>query len=63
MLSNGTILDTAYVIYAPERNEYYTANVGFFRTKVNPQKQCDRHNKIYGTKWEVVKVNLIVAKE
>ena len=63
MLRNGTILDTAYVIYAPERNEYYMANAGLFRTKENPQKQCDRHNKIYGTNWEVVKVNLVVAKE
>ena len=63
MLSNGTVLDTAYVIYAPERDEYLTANVGLFVTRRMPQKQCDRHNKIYGTKWEVVKVNLVVTQE
>lgn len=63
MLSNGTILDRAYVIYAPERKEYLTANVGLFRTKENPQRQCDRHNKIFGTNWTVVKVNLVVTQE
>lgn len=63
MLRDGTILDTAYVIYAPERKDYLTANVGLFRTKANPQRQCDRHNKIYGTKWVVVKVNLVVTQE
>lgn len=63
MLNNGTVLDTGYVIYAPERNEYYIANVGLFRTQVNPQKQCDHHNKVYGTNWGVVKVNLVVTQE
>lgn len=63
MLSDGTVLDTGYVIYAPERDEYLTANVGLFRTKSRPQEHCDRHNKIYGTKWEVVKVNLVVTQE
>lgn len=58
----GRILETGYVIYAPERNDHYTANAGLFKTKVNAQKQCDRHNKIYKTQWKVLKVELVVVE-
>ena len=63
MLSNGTVLDTAYVIYDPKDGDYITANVGLFKTQRNAQKMCDRYNKVPGRNWIVVKVNLVVAQE
>ncbi len=63
MLCDGSILDTGYVIYVPERKDFCTANVGIFKTKRRAEDQCNRHNKIYGTKWKVLKVNLVVTQE
>ena len=64
MLSNGTVLDTAYVIYDPKCDDYITANVGLFKTQRNAQKLCDRYNRnVVGRNWIVVKVNLVVTNE
>lgn len=63
MTNNGTILDSGYVIYDPERDDYYTSNTGIFKTKRNAQKQCDLMRRYYAKKAEVIKVNLVITEE
>lgn len=57
------ILDRGYVFMDKDTEMYYTANIGIFRTKGNAQRECDRHNRIYGENCKVYRVNLVVVEE
>lgn len=60
---NGLILDSGYVVYIPEKNAYFTSNVGVFKTKRNAQKACDRYKRWYTGICEVVKVNIVISDD
>lgn len=62
-MCNGDILDTAYVVYLPEADDYFTANRGLYRTERNAQKECDWQKRVYNRNCKVLKVNLVVTEE
>lgn len=58
------VLDRGYVFKDDGRGGYYyTANRGIFRTKGKAQRECDRHNRIYGENCKVCRVDLVVREE
>ena len=58
----GEIIDTGYVVYDPDRDTYYTANVGIYVTERNAQKECDLLNRVHKYNCKVLKVNLVVTE-
>lgn len=62
-MCNGEILDTAYVVYAPDNDTYYTSNRGLYVTERNAQKECDLQNRVYNRNCKVLKVNLVVVED
>lgn len=61
-MHNGDILDTAYVVYDPDHDLYYTSTRGLFVTERNAQRECDRLHRFGRPNSKVLKVNLVVEE-
>lgn len=64
-MSMESIVDTGYIIYDPQKDEYYTSTTGIFKTERNAQSICDRWNRTsrYEGRLIVRKVNVVFAEQ
>lgn len=55
------VLDTAYVVYFPDTDEYFGSNVGLYRTKQGAERRAEFWKRMYNC--EVRKVELVLVEE
>lgn len=60
-MSNEKVIDTAYVVYFPETNEYFGSRTGLFKTRKGAEKSAEWWKRNHNCK--VRKVELVLVDE